>query len=328
MRKGVFGMKKSVSLFVAMAMMIALLATGCGSTQTQTPKPAEKLKIGVVLKALNSDYWKIVESGAKAAGEKYNVEVKILGPNAETDVTGQISLIEDQVTRKVNALVVAPSQPASAIPVFGKAKEAKIPVILADTDAKWDGKVSFVGTGNLNGGKIAGEYFGKKLPKGSKVVILRGALGDPTHDERANGCVEGLKAAGLEVAVIQPANSERAMAVTVIENILQSKQEFSAVFATNDEMALGAAKALETAGKKMSVVGFDGSPDALAAITAGKLDASVAQSPYNIGFKGVEAAVKAAKGETVEKRIDTGTEIINADNVKQKSEELKKILGK
>jgi ribose transport system substrate-binding protein len=321
-------MKKKFTLLVAMSLLFSLVAAGCGSSQTQAPKTTEKMKVGVVVKALNSDYWKIVESGAKAAGDKYGVEVKVLGPNAETDVTGQISLIEDQVTRKVNALVVAPSQSASAIPVFERAKTAKIPVILADTDASWNDKVSFVGTGNLNGGKIAGEYFGKKLPKGSKVVILRGALGDPTHDERVNGCIEGLKAAGLEVAVIQPANSERSMAVTVIENILQSKQEFAGVFATNDDMALGAAKALEDGGKKMVVVGFDGSPDALASISAGKLNASVAQSPYNIGFKGVEAAVKAAKGEAVEKRIDTGTEIIDADNVKQKSEELKKILGK
>lgn len=321
-------MKKKFKLLVAMSLLLSLVAAGCGSSQTQAPKTTEKMKVGVVVKALNSDYWKIVESGAKAAGDKYGVEVKVLGPNAETDVTGQISLIEDQVTRKVSALVVAPSQSASAIPVFERAKTAKIPVILADTDASWNDKVSFVGTGNLNGGKIAGEYFGKKLPKGSKIVILRGALGDPTHDERVNGCIEGLKAAGLEVAVIQPANSERSMAVTVIENILQSKQEFAGVFATNDDMALGAAKALEDGGKKMVVVGFDGSPDALASISAGKLNASVAQSPYNIGFKGVEAAVKAAKGEAVEKRIDTGTEIIDADNVKQKSEELKKILGK
>ncbi len=321
MRKGLFSL-------MAIFLMATLITTGCGSTQTQTKKEPDKMKIGVVVKALNSDYWKIVESGAKAAGEKYGVEVKVLGPNAETDVTGQISMLEDQITKKVNALVVAPSQPASAIPVFNKAKGAKIPVILADTDAKWDDKVSFVGTGNFNGGKLAGEYFGKKVAKGGKVVILRGALGDPTHDERANGCVEGLKAAGLEVAVIQPANSERGMAVTVMENIVQSKQEFVGVFATNDEMALGAYKALEAAKMNVPIVGFDGSPDALTSITEGKLNASIAQSPYNIGFKGVEAAIKAAKGEALDKRIDTGTEVINKDNVKQKSDELKKILGK
>ncbi|VBB08236.1 Hypothetical protein LUCI_3505 [Lucifera butyrica] len=321
-------MRKSMYLLVALSLVVALVVAGCGGSQQGQTKTDQKMRIGVVVKALNSDYWKIVEAGAKAAGEKYGADVTVLGPNAETDVTGQISMIEDQITKKVNALVVAPSQPSSAIPVFNKAKDAKIPVILADTDAKWDSKVSFVGTGNLNGGKLGGEYLAKILGKGKKVVILRGALGDPTHDDRANGAVEALKAAGLEVATIQPANSDRAMAVTVMENIIQSKQEFEGVFCTNDEMALGALKALEAAHINVPVVGFDGSPDGLTSISEGKLNASVAQSPYNIGFQGVEAAIKAAKGEAVDKRIDTGTEIINKDNVKQKLDELKKILGK
>jgi ribose transport system substrate-binding protein len=325
-------MRKSMYLLVALVLVITMVTAGCGGSQKQETKSADKasgkVKIGVVVKALNSDYWKLVEAGAKAAGAKYGVEVQVAGPNAETDVTGQISMIEDQIMKKVNALVVAPSQPSSAISVFNKAKEAKIPVILADTDAKWDDKASFVGTGNENGGKLGGEYLGKKLPKGSKIIILRGALGDPTHDERTNGFIAAAKAAGLEVANIQPANSERAMAVTVIENIIQSKQEVAGVFATNDEMALGAVKALEDAKKNLPVVGFDGSPDALTSITDGKLDATVAQSAYNIGFKSVEAAIKAANGENIEKRIDTGTEIINKDNVKQKSEELKKYLNK
>jgi len=320
-------MKKFAYLFTAMGLMLSLIVTGCGSSNGDKGQD-KQLKIGVVVKALNSDYWKMVEHGAKAAGEKYGVNVIVLGPNAETDVTGQISMIEDLVTKKVNALVVAPSQAASAIPVFNKAKENKIPVILADTDADWNDKVSFVGTGNYNGGKLAGEYLAKKLGKNAKVVILRGALGDPTHDERANGCIEALKAAGLEVVAIQPANSERAMAVTVVENIVQSGQAFDGVFATNDEMALGAEQAFKVAQIKAPIVGFDGSMDALTSIQAGELNGTIAQSPYNIGFQGVEAAIKAAKGESVENRIDTGTDIINSDNVTQKTDEINKLLGK
>ena len=142
-------MKKSMYLLMALFLMVALVVAGCGGSDTakkEEPKKeeAKKVKVGVVLKALNSDYWKIVEAGAKDAGKKLGVEVTVLGPNAETDVTGQISMIEDQITKKVSALVVAPSQPSSAIPVFNKAKENKIPVILGDTDAKWDDKASFV----------------------------------------------------------------------------------------------------------------------------------------------------------------------------------------
>ncbi|MCX7970222.1 MAG: sugar ABC transporter substrate-binding protein [Negativicutes bacterium] len=312
-------MGKNVKVTVVLAAAIALTAlaaAGCGPSD----KPAGdgKIKIGMVVKALNSDYWKMVESGARAAGKDLGVEVAVLGPNAETDVTGQVSMIEDQITRKVSALVVAPSQPSSIGPVLEKAKQAGIPVVLCDTDAKWDDKVSFVGTGNRQGGKLAGEYLAGQLPEKAKVLILRGALGDATHDERAEGCIEALAAGDLEVAAVQPANSERAMAVSVTENILQSRQPFDAVFATNDEMALGALKALDAAGKDVIVVGFDGSLDALNSIEAGDLDATVAQSAYNIGYKGVEAAVKAARGEKVDKRIDTGTEIIDKDNVQEK----------
>lgn len=325
-------MLKRLGAVSLMVVMLAVLAGCGGGKQAAEPKKDDaakdkKIAVGVVLKAINSDYWKIVTAGAQKAGKDLGVEVKVLGPNAETDVTGQVSMIEDQVVKKVSALVVAPSQPSSAIPAFDKAKAANIPVVLADTDVKWDSKVSFVGTGNLAGGKQAGEYLAKKLGKGAKVAILRGALGDPTHDERANGAKEVMEAAGLNIVTIQPANSERAMGVTVMENILQANKDIQGVFATNDEMALGALQALTAAKKQIPVVGFDGSPDALKSIKEGKLDASIAQSPFNIGKMSVEAAVKAAKGEKVEKRIDTGTEVINKDNVEQKQADLDKILG-
>lgn len=322
-------MFKKLFIIPLLVVMLALLA-GCGGNQAADKSDAgkdKKITVGVVLKAANSDYWKIVTAGAQKAGKDLGVEVKVLGPNAETDVTGQVSMIEDQIVKKVSALVVAPSQPSSVIPAFDKAKAANIPVVLADTDAKWDSKVSFVGTGNLAGGKQAGEYLGKKLGKGAKVAILRGALGDPTHDERANGAKEAMVAAGINIVTVQPANSERAMGMTVMENILQANKEIQGVFATNDEMALGALQALAAVGKQIPVVGFDGSPDALKSIKEGKLDSSIAQSPFNIGKMSVEAAVKAAKGESVEKRIDTGTEVINKDNVAQKQADLDKILG-
>ncbi|WP_003542265.1 sugar ABC transporter substrate-binding protein [Desulfotomaculum nigrificans] len=328
-------MLKRLSI-VAVILTMMFMVVGCGGSQPTTgdtkkeDKAAadKKITVGVVLKASNSDYWKIVTAGAEQAGKDLGVDVKVMGPNAETDITGQVSMIEDQITKKVSALVVAPSQPSSAIPIFDKAKAANIPVILADTDAPWDSKVSFVGTGNLAGGKMGGEYLAKKLGKGAKVVIIRGALGDSTHDERANGAKEALEAAGVQIISIQPANSDRAMAMSVMENILQANPNVQGVFATNDEMALGALQALAAKKMQIPVVGFDGSPDALKSIAEGKLDASVAQSPFNIGKMSVEAAVKAAKGETVEKRIDTGTEIINKDNVAQKQAELDKILKK
>lgn len=319
---------------LAITAVVSSVFVGCGSkgaseSQDTSAKKDAKTNVAVVLKAVNSDYWKIVQAGAMDAGKELGVDVKVLGPNDETDIAGQTSIMEDQIVKKVSVLVVAPSQPSAALATFDKSDEAKIPVILIDTDAKWDKKKSFVGTGNLAGGKVGGKYLAEKVGKGSEVVIIRGALGDATHDERVNGAKEELEAAGVKVVEIQPANSDRNKAMSVMENLLQTHPNVKGVFCSNDEMALGAERALKQANKTaVPVVGFDGSPDALKSIKAGELTASVAQSPYNIGKFGVEAAVKAAKGEKIENRIDTGTKVVTKENVDQAQADLDKILKK
>lgn len=338
---------RKTKLFLSIILIFTLTAvlfTACGqkaeeqapgtaqektTTEQATTEKKDDIKIAVVLKAINSDYWKIVQAGAMQAAKELGVQVEVLGPNAETDIAGQTSLMEDQIVKKVSALVVAPSQPSAAIATFDKADQAGIPVLLIDTNANWDKKKSFIGTGNLAGGEVGGKYIASKLQKGDKVAILRGALGDGTHDERTNGAQKAMEDAGLQVVAVQPANSDRNMGMSVMENLIQANPDLKAVFCTNDEMALGAARALAQANKKdIIVIGFDGSPDALKAIKAGELTGSVAQSPFNIGKYGVEAAVKVAKGEQIDARIDTGTSMITKENADQAQADLDKYLGK
>jgi len=326
-------MGKKLGLLVMATMMVSLLG-GCASKtpETTTPAPAKTeakaIKIAVVLKAINSDYWKQVKSGAVDAGKALGVEVQVVGPNAETDIAGQTSMMEDQIVKGVSALVVAPSQPSAALTTFDKADAAGIPVVLIDTDANWDKKKSFVGTGNEAGGKVGGDFIAKNLKAGDDIVMIRGALGDATHDQRIKGATDALTAAGFKVSAVQPADSDRNKAMSVMENLLQTHPNVKAVFCSNDEMALGAVRALKAANKKdVIVVGFDGSPDALTSILAGELTASVAQSAYNIGKLGVEAGVKLAKGETIEARIDTGTNLINKDNAQKAKDDLAKMLA-
>lgn len=324
-----------------MVMLVLSVFTACSTKSSQTPsQPSQEsktsqtseqskpIKVAVITKALNSDFWKLVEAGAKAAGKDLGVEVTVLGPSTETDVTGQFAMIEDQIAKKVSALAIAPSQPESAIPFLEKAKAAGIPVVLIDTDANWDGKVSYVGTGNYEAGRLGAEFIAEKLGPGGKVAILEGIKGVTTSEERVKGATDVFKEKGLKILAIQPANWERGMGMSVMENILQAHPDVQGVFAANDEMALGAVRAIQAANKKIIVVGVDGTPDALKSIAAGELTASVAQKPYDIGYKGVEAAVKAVKGEPVDKRIDTGTYLITKDNVKEEQQKLNEILGK
>jgi ribose transport system substrate-binding protein len=330
-------MKKNLLKVLSLAAMSTIIVgslAGCSkpagtTTNGQASSDKKEIRVAVVLKAVNSDYWKIVKAGAEDAGKALGVKVDVLGPNAETDIAGQTSIMEDQIVKKVSALVVAPSQPSAAVATFDKADQGKIPVLLIDTNANWDKKKSFIGTGNLAGGEVGGKFIAGKLQKGDEVVILRGALGDGTHDERTNGAKKAMEDAGLKVVAVQPANSDRNMGMSVMENLLQTYPNVKAVFCSNDEMALGATRALSQAGKKgVITVGFDGSPDALKSIKAGELTGSVAQSPYNIGKFGVEAAVKLAKGETIDARIDTGTSMITKENAEKAEADLNKILGK
>lgn len=311
-----------------MATMLVSILGGCGSAKTSTPTASKTIKIAVVLKAINSDYWKQVKAGAVDAGKTLGVKVQVVGPNAETDIAGQTSMIEDQITRTPSALVIAPLQPDAALSTLDKADAAGIPVVIIDTDANWAKKKSFVGTGNEAGGKMGGEFIAKKLKSGDDVVFIRGALGDTGQDQRINGAKAALTAAGIKVSSIQPADSDRNKGMSVMQNLLETHPNVKAVFCSNDEMALGAERAIQNAGKKnVIVVGFDGSPDALKSILAGDLTASVAQSAYNIGKSGVEAGVKVAKGEKIAVRIDTGTTLVTKANAQKISDQIAKMLA-
>lgn len=322
--------KKIMSLLTAAFVMTSFV--GCvtsKSSDAAADSKDKKIVIGVVVKALNSDFWKLVQAGAVDAGKELGVEVKVIAPNSEDDVAGETSMMEDSIIKKVSCLVVAPTQPAAAVATFDKADEAGIPVVLVDTDAKWDKKQSFVGTGNLEGGKAGGKFLAEKVGKGAEVIMIRGALGDPGADDRVSGARESLEAAGVKIVAVQPANGDRNKGMSVMENLLQTHPNIKGVYCTNDEMALGAIRALKQVNKTdVAVTGFDGSPDALKAIKAGELTASVAQNSYNMGKISVETAVKVVKGEKVNKRIDTGTKLISKENVDEAQADLDKILKK
>lgn len=306
---------------VTLALVMVFSITGLAS---------DSYKISVVVKGLNSDYWKTVEKGAKDAAKDLGVEVSVVGPSAETQVMEQFNMLQDQLIRDVDALVVAPLRPTTLIPIFEQAKQMGIPVLLIDTDAPWEDKVTFIGTGNYQAGRMAGEYMLQKLPNGGNVVIIRGAMGDLVFDERVNGFLDAVEGTDIKVLDIQPANSERGLAFNVMQNLLQAHPDIDGVFGANDEMALGALRAIQTAGikKDIVIIGFDGIADALKSIKDGGLTATIKQDSYRIGYYGVEYAVKYLNGEKVPKEIPVPTYIIDKTNVEKEIAELEKILGR
>lgn len=330
-------MKKSALVSIVLALSLAVVA-GCASQGGSSSAPAssdkgdkggssgQKPKVQVVLKTLSSPYWKYVEAGAKKAFQDLNVDGTVTGPASESQILEQVNMLEDALNKKPDALVVAPTQPSTAIPVLKKYKDKNIPVLLVDTDtADWADKTSFIGTDNATAGKKGGEYLASLLKSGDKVALIAGALGNPATDERIKGAKEALEAKGMKIAANQPADSDKAKAMSVMENILQNNPDLKGVFAANDDMALGALRAAEAKGLKIPILGTDGTVESIESILADKLGGTVAQNPYEMGYKGVENAVKAIKGEKVEKRIDSGVEVINKENAQKKLDFLKSL---
>jgi ribose transport system substrate-binding protein len=301
-------------LCVAMIAGIFLLsAGGCNRTDVN-----QKHRIVIVTKALDSEFWQTLKHGAEEAARQHpDIELSVLAPEREINIDQQVSILEGQILKKVSALAVVPGGVAEVTPVLDKAKAAGIPVLIVDNDTPWPGKLCYIGTDNRVGGKLAGDYLVKILGGHGKVAIIRGVLGVSSHDDRVAGFQDAIaQAPGIQLVTIQPANSERSLGLTVMENLLTSYPDLNAVFVTNDQMALGAMEgvAAQHLSGKVLVVGFDAGKEAVRAVKSGAISAVIAQYPANMGKQAVETAIKAIQGQPVPKVIDTGTALVTKEN--------------
>lgn len=268
--------------------------------------------------AAGNPYWAAFEKGAKAEGEKLGVKVIVVAPPSETDVQAQIAQIEDLIAEKVDGIALAPTDPAALGPVVDEAKAAGVKVVFVD-GAGSNKDVPFVGTNNLKGGKLGGDFMCKSLPKGSEVAILQGVLTTTNGADRYNGSKSAMEACGLKVVAAQPADWDRAKGQSVTETILAGHPNLKGIFGSNDNMALGAIEALRAAAKlkAVMVVGYDANPDAAKSILAGEMKASVAQAPKKMAALGIQTLVDMKAGKKVEMSVDPGTVLVTKENAAQ-----------
>ncbi|MBZ5620303.1 MAG: sugar ABC transporter substrate-binding protein [Acidobacteriia bacterium] len=293
----------------ALAIVSALLMLSCGRGSS-----AHKIEIVLVTKALDSEWWQRVKSGAEeAARAEPDVRLVVVAPEREVNIDQQVAILEDQITRGVSAIAVAPAGASEIVPVLERAKAAGIPVIVFDTDVNWAGKLSFVGSDNKHAGQLAGDYIVKLLGEKGKVAVIRGILGVSTHEDRLAGFREAVaKAPGIQCVAVQPANSERALGMSVMENLLTTYPDLKAVFATNDQMALGAVEAIaaHNLAGKVAVVGVDATSEGVRAVQDGRLAADVAMHPEALGGSAAKAAIAAARHQPVAAKIETGESLV------------------
>ena len=306
--------RRITGIVAALLVVLAMLTPGIG-------EGAAKYTILLSMKGPGSGnpFWAAVERGARDTAKAMGVNLVVLAPPAETDVQAQIAQIEDQIAKRVNAIVVAPTDVSALNTTFDKARAQKIPVLFVDTDGTWRSKLTFIGTDNRAGGVMGGQFLCGAFKGKGDVAIITGVMTTQSIRSRVEGARAAMAKCGLHVVAELPANSDRALGQQAMEDILTSKPAVKGIFAANDLMALGAAEAVKARGKagKVLIVGFDAIPEAAQAILSGTMAASVAQSPYNMGKFGVQNALRALTKKSVAKRIDTGTVLVTKKNAAQ-----------
>ncbi|MDN4071723.1 ribose ABC transporter substrate-binding protein RbsB [Fictibacillus terranigra] len=303
-------MFKSLIVLVIGALILTACSTKAPGSDDSKKKGKGDLKIGLSVSTLNNPFFVTLKEGAEKEAKKAGVQLKTV--DAQDDSAKQVNDIEDLIQQGVDVLLVNPTDSAAISSAIESANSANIPVITVDRSAEGGKVVSHIASDNVAGGKMAGDYIAKQLKGKGNVVELEGISGSSAARERGEGfhkAVDNQK--GIKVVAKQTASFDRAKGLNVMENILQGNKNVDAVFAHNDEMALGALQALEAAGlKDVVVVGFDATDDAQKAVKEGKMAATVAQKPDMIGAEAVKTAVKVNKDEKVEKFIPVDLDLI------------------
>ena len=269
---------------------------------------AQAAKIGLVISTQDNPFFVTLKKGAENKAKETGDTLIVL--DSQNDPAKELSNVEDLLVKGIDVLLINPTDSDAVGAAVKAANKKNIPVITLDRAANAGKVTSHIASDNVAGGKMAGEYIVKLLNGKGKVVELEGTPGTSAAHDRGKGFNEAAKGK-LNIVTKQAADFDRTKGLSVMENIIQAQPEFVEVFAHNDEMALGAVRALEASGRKnVMIVGFDATDDAVRAVKEGKMSATVAQKPFEIGAKGVEVADRVLKKEKVEAYMPVELELI------------------
>ena len=266
--------------------------------------------IALVISTLDNPFFVTLKEGAEKQAKALDYDLVVL--DSQNDPAKELANVEDISVRGVKILLINPTDSDAVGNAIAVANQKKLPVITLDRAANKGQVVAHIASDNISGGEMAGNYIAEKLGKGAKIIQLEGIAGTSAARERGAGIAKAAQAHDFKILASQPADFDRSKGLNVMENLLTAQPEVQGVFAQNDEMALGALRAIQAAGKKdLVLVGFDGTDDGVKAVKSGKMAATIAQQPEKIGEIGVQTADKVLKGEKVEASIPVELKLIN-----------------
>lgn len=336
---------KSPLLTICSVLMLFLVATlGCGNEKKAASNSEaagggdKKLVIAAIPKSTGGEFWETVEQGARDAAKDLGVDLKWEGTLTETEIAEQNKIIENMINLGVDGMAVAPLNSKATAKSVSSAVNTSIPVVVFDSALDGDKHTAFVATDNVAGGALGGKHMVEKLGSGDKkVLVLRYVQGTASTENRAKGFMDTVKEAGMTV-VADPypedgtvAGCKKTASNTLEGYVNDGKLELDGVFACNLTAALGMAAALDDLRKSnvevgATFIGFDTSPKLIKGIQAGNIEALVSQDPKKMGYLAVETIVKHLRGESVDKEVDTGVELVTAERL-EKEEAIRKLVG-
>jgi ribose transport system substrate-binding protein len=287
--------KRFFQFFMVAIVALAVLA-GCSK------EPDTKATIGLVVSTLSNPYFTLLRDGAE--NEARALQYKLIVLNSQNDSARELSSIKNLISKGVKVILINPNNAKENAAAIEYANSHGVKIITLDRSAN-DGVVdAHIASDNVRGGKMAAEYIAKKLGGNGDVAELEGVPNSSATIDRSEGFADGMKGTGLKLVYKANANANRSLAINAMDEILREHPKVAAVFAQNDEIALGAIHVLRKQNKDdIIVVGFDGTPEALMAVASGKMSATIAQQPYLMGQLGVKAAVDVLNGKAVQKEV-------------------------
>lgn len=302
-------MKKVLSVLMVLALSFSLVACGNdGGGGGGDATGDGGFTVGFVISTQTNPFFVSLKNGAEAKAKELGVNLVVL--DSQDDPAKEMANIEDLITKSVDLILVNPTDSDAVVNGVLAANDANIPVITVDRASNGGEVLSYIASDNIAGGMMAGQFIVENLDGAGKVVELEGIAGTNAARERGEGFNDAIAGSNIEVVAKQTADFDRVKGLEVMENILQSQAEIDAVFAHNDEMALGALEAIKASGREILVVGFDATDDAVAAVESGDMAATVAQQPELIGAMGIEAALKALQGEALEASVPVDLKLV------------------
>ncbi len=290
---------------------------------------AKKKVIAVIPKGVSNFFWQSVKAGAETAGKEMGVEIYWKGPTIESDVSSQINVVEDAITSRVDAIMIAPSHRDSLVAVVERAQREGIPVTIFDSGIGTEQYVSYVATDNVLGGVMAAERLAEQLGGKGKVAVLGLKAGSVSTDERERGFQDTIKQKfpDIKIVAFQYGEASRTISIDRATDILTANPDLNGFFASNEPSTVGASQAIKQKGSagKIILAGFDSSPNLIEDLQSGVVDSLVIQNPYRMGYDGVKTLVDKLNGKTPERRIDTGVKLVTKENLA--SAEIQQLIG-